>query len=249
MTSPDRGGRLRRGPELPYKLLAGVVPYPGGWLVARGRLVGITLYPDDPHGTPKLRDVVDNIPEYTVIALAAPIGLEESPHRGGRDADHEARRLLGFPRAGAIASTPCKPALAASSYPEAQAANGGVLDVITWRQFRHIAEVAAEVQPYMQRRIYEVRPELSLFQLNDDQPMRLRKRSVAGVAERSALLLNKMPGAERVLNAELPRVRAAHLVDACAALWTARRISARAVARVPETPQWNDDGLRMEIVR
>ncbi|MCA1846927.1 MAG: hypothetical protein LC792_27775, partial [Actinobacteria bacterium] len=39
------------------------------------------------------------------------------------------------------------------------------------------------------------------------------------------------------------------LLDACVDLWTARRIAARAVARLPEVPEWNEDGLRMELVR
>jgi predicted RNase H-like nuclease len=40
-----------------------------------------------------------------------------------------------------------------------------------------------------------------------------------------------------------------HIVDAAACLWTARRIAGRAVNRVPEDPEWDDIGLRMEIVR
>jgi predicted RNase H-like nuclease len=39
------------------------------------------------------------------------------------------------------------------------------------------------------------------------------------------------------------------VLDACVDLWTARRIAARAVSRLPEVPEWNDDGLRMELVR
>lgn len=35
----------------------------------------------------------------------------------------------------------------------------------------------------------------------------------------------------------------------CVGLWTARRIAARAVSRLPENPEWNEDGLRMELVR
>jgi len=43
--------------------------------------------------------------------------------------------------------------------------------------------------------------------------------------------------------------RLATVLDACVDLWTARRIAARAVARLPEVPEWNEDGLRMEFVR
>jgi predicted RNase H-like nuclease len=240
---------MHRGPQLPYQLLAGVVPFPRGWVVAPGKLVGITLYPDEPQTVPAFRDVIDAIPSYVVIALAAPIGLPDAPHRGGRKAERDARQLLGFPHSGAIASAPARQVLGATTYAKALRLNGGALDIITWQHLDHIAEVNGEMQPYLQRRVFEVQPELSFFQLNDDEPLRTRKRSAAGLVERRELLLRRLPGAERVLDAALPRVRPSHLVDACAALWTARRISARAVSRLPEDPEWNADGLRMEIIR
>jgi predicted RNase H-like nuclease len=32
-------------------------------------------------------------------------------------------------------------------------------------------------------------------------------------------------------------------------MWTARRIVSRAITRLPEDPEWDSQGLRMEIVR
>jgi predicted RNase H-like nuclease len=40
-----------------------------------------------------------------------------------------------------------------------------------------------------------------------------------------------------------------HLLDAAACLWTARRVAARAATRIPMDPEWDSQGLRMEIVR
>jgi len=88
------------------------------------------------------------------------------------------------------------------------------------------------VQPYWQRTVYEVCPELSLHQLNDNQPMTSRKRSAAGQEERRALLLKRFPGSERILDAETIGAGPYHRTDACAALWTARRLIARAVIRL-----------------
>jgi predicted RNase H-like nuclease len=240
---------MQRGPELPYQLLAGVVPCPGGWLVASGKLLGIQVYPEEPRVVDTLREILDNIPQYAVTAVTLPIGLPTSPKQGGRSADHEARAVLGFPHAGAIGSTPTRSALGKSGYEAARKANGGLLDVVTWQQFKKIREVDEEMQPYMQRRVYEVRPELSFFQLNEDVPMKHKKDSVRGHKERQTLLRRRMPGSERVIDAELDGVRPPHLVDAAVTLWTARRIVARAVTRVPEDPEWDDNGLRMEIVR
>jgi hypothetical protein len=48
---------------------------------------------------------------------------------------------------------------------------------------------------------------------------------------------------------ELTDVPYSHLLDAAAFMWTARRISARAGMRVPLDPEWDGEGLRMEIIR
>lgn len=240
---------MQRGPDLPYELLAGVVPCPPGWLVASGKLVGIQVHPEPPQVVKSFREVLDSIPAYRVIAVTLPIGLPSKAVRGGRRADQEARQILGFPHAGAIGSTPSREALAKKTYPAARKANGGLLDVVTWQQFKKIRELNGLIEPYMQRQVYEVRPELSFFQLNENVPMKHTKESKAGHKEREKLLRTRMPGSERILDAELRGVRLAHLIDGAATLWTARRIVAKAVSRVPEDPEWDDQGLRMEIVR
>lgn len=240
---------MQRGPNLPYQVLAGVVPCRAGWLVASGKLVGIQVFPEEPTIAATFRDIVDAIPTYAVVAVTLPIGLPAKPSRRGRAADVAAREILGFPHAGAIGSTPTRKSLDAKDYEVARKANGGQLDIVTWQQFAKIREVDAEMQPYLQRRIFEVRPELSFFQLAEDKVLKHSKDTAAGQKERKALLSKRMPGSERIIQASLKGVRGGQLVDAAVALWTARRIFARAVSRVPADPEWDDNGLRMEIVR
>lgn len=242
-------GRMQRGPTLPYQMLAGVVPCPAGWLVASGKLIGIQVYPEEPAVVASFREVLDAIPEYAAIAVTLPIGLPSKALRRGRNADRAARDILGFPHAGAIGSTPTRRSLAASSYEDARKANGGQLDVVTWQQFGKIRELDEHMQPYLQRRVYEVRPELSFFQLAEDEVLKHSKDTVAGQREREELLVRRMPGSERIIDATVKGVRKAHLIDGAVSLWTARRIIARAVVRVPSDPEWDDNGLRMEIVR
>jgi predicted RNase H-like nuclease len=67
--------------------------------------------------------------------------------------------------------------------------------------------------------------------------------------ERIALLKKRVPGSERILEAELDDVPMSHLLDVVAILWTARRIFARAGTRLPSDPEWDEQGLRMEFVR
>ena len=67
--------------------------------------------------------------------------------------------------------------------------------------------------------------------------------------ERRALVESKLPGSLRIINAEVPGATTSHLLDAAAILWTARRIFAKAALRIPMEPEWDEQGLRMELVR
>jgi len=233
-----------RGAQLPYRPLAGVVPCPGGWLVAGAKLQGITLSPEAPQVFGTLLDVLDYKPAYQIIALAAPVGLLDEPVPGGRRCDRDARRLIGWPRNGAIVSPPARSVLRDL----AQGVDVS-LSAVGRKLVSRFAEVDDDIQPYWQRTVFEVHPELSFFQLNEDQPLRHSKHSQVGVEERTALLNARLPGVERILETRLRGAKPAHRVDGAVCLWTARRIAAKAVNRLPEDPEWDSAGLRMEIVR
>jgi predicted RNase H-like nuclease len=233
-----------RGAQLPYRPLAGVVPCPGGWLVAGAKLQGITLSAEAPQVFRTLLDVLDYKPAYQIISLAAPIGLPDVPVPGGRHCDQDARRLIGWPRNGAIVSPPARSVLR-----DMAAGIDVSLSAVGRRLVARFAEVDEDIEPYWQRTVFEVHPELSFFQLNEDQPLRFSKHTHAGVDERTELLKARLPGVERILTARLSGAKAPHLIDSAVCLWTARRIAARAVSRLPENPEWDSAGLRMEIVR
>ena len=158
--------------------------------------------------------------------------------RGGRGCEREARTLLGPRRGAAIRSAPGR----------SSNSNGGSPAIPRGLAGRY-AEVEQEMAPYRQRTIYEVHPELSFFQLNEDRPLQHRKRSREGQLERRALLETRIAGVDRVLDAWVPGVRRSHLADAAACMWTARRILGRAMTRLPLDPEWDSQGLRMELVR
>jgi predicted RNase H-like nuclease len=233
----------RRGPQLPYTLVAGVKPCGTGWLVAGAKLHGTTFAAEEPQILETFIEVLDQRPAFATIALDAPIGYLESYERGGRACDREARALIGR-RGAAIASAPVRPQLVEELE---QSLDG--LSAISRRLLPRYREVAAEMAPYLQRSVYEVSAELSFYQLNEDRPLNWSKRTRAGQEERRALLARKIPGGERVYDATLPRIPRSHMLDAAALMWTARRIFARAAVRLPEDPQWDEQGLRMEIVR
>jgi predicted RNase H-like nuclease len=238
MSQHSRG---RPGPVLPYDLLAGVVPVKKGWLVCRGKLVGISLNPEPAEVVSTFSEVIDHVPSYVIIAVMAPIGLSKRWTEKGRRCDREAREVVGWPHLGAIASPPGRLDLAEGEW--------AVGDVVTRRLRSAIAELDGQMQPYRQRTVYAVHSELSFYQLNGDQPPKYRKQSAAGIAERRDLLLGRMQGVERVIDEEIDGVTETQLLDGAVALWTARRIVAKAATRLPADPEWDEEGLRMEWVR
>jgi len=233
----------RRGPNLPYSLVAGVTTCRGGWLVAAAKLQGTIFAPEDPIRIEDFVDVVDMRPSYSIIGLNAPIGGLERAKVGGRTCDREARKLLGR-RAAAVRSAPV----------HVESREGTDLlpdhiDAISRTLLPRYQEVAREMAPFRQRTIYEVNAELSFYQLNGEAPMQWGKHSDEGMEERRALLEVKIPGALRIIDAEVPGATPSHLLDVAAILWTARRIFAKAGVRIPTDPEWDEQGLRMEIVR
>jgi len=211
--------------------------------VASAKLHGATFAPEEPRVLGSFAEVLDEKPSFSVITLNAPVGYADEVHHGGRTCDRMARALLGR-RGSTVHNAPSR----ASLQEEADVADDG-LDAVTNVLLRRYREVAAEMAPYRQRTVFEVHPELSFFQINSDVPLRWSKKTEAGVEERIALLKKRVPGSERVLEAELDDVPLSHLVDVTAILWTARRIFARAGTRLPSDPEWDEQGLRMEFVR
>ncbi len=188
-------------------------------------------------------DVVDMRPGYAVVALNAPVGGLERAAVGGRTCDREARALLGR-RGSAVKSAPI-----AVDSPDGTDLLPDQLDAISRTLLPRYQEVAREMAPFRQRTIYEVNADLSFFQLNEDVPMRWSKYSEKGISERRSLLETKLPGSMRIIDAEVIGASQSHLLDVAAILWTARRIFAKAAVRIPREPEWDEQGLRMELVR
>ncbi len=233
----------RRGPDLPYKVVAGVTPCGPSWLVAPAKLQGTIFAPEEPQLISPFSEVLDQRPTFAVIALNAPVGYLDESAAGGRTCDREARALLGPKRGSSIQSAPVRsPTNELEFLPDH-------LDAISMTLLPRYREVAAEMAPFRQRTVYEVHSDVSFFEMNERQPLQWPKQTEKGRNERREILEAKFPGASRILSAELPGASLAHLLDAAVFVWTARRIFARAAVRIPQDPEWDEQGLRMEIVR
>jgi predicted RNase H-like nuclease len=231
------------GPVLPYSVVAGVLPCPPGWLVASAKLNGSTFAPEVPRVMATFAEVLDERPAFSVIALNAPVGYVDEGRSGGRTCDRQARALLGR-RGSTIHNAPSRAVLR-----EGATVGSDGLDAVSTALLPRYREVAAEMAPFRQRTVFEVHPELSFYQINGDKPLRWTKKFEVGRDERRSLLERRIPGIDRVLDAELYDVAPSRLLDAAALLWTARRIFSRSGTRLPSDPEWDDQGLRMEFVR
>ncbi len=109
-----------------------------------------------------------------------------------------------------------------------------------------IRDVDRLVDPEIQHRLREGHPEVSFMTMNAGRPMLHAKRLQEGRAERVALLSAQLPGAIDSL-AEVGRF-IEDAIDACAMLWTARRVIARVCETYPRRPARDSRGLSMVIV-
>lgn len=205
--------------------------------------------------TPKIHKTLAGLIKHhadaAAIGIDMPIGLSDT---GTRRCDVEARRLLGPGRASSVFPPPIRDVLHVETYEEAKALShakiGRGLSVQTFSIVPKIAEANATVTPGMQDRVFEVHPEVSFWALAGG-PMTYRKGKQAGFNERRNLL-------EQATGLSIPvRIKAFKLrrpakpddlLDAMVAAWTAKRVVDGVAGRLPNVPESDSCGLRMEIV-
>jgi predicted RNase H-like nuclease len=187
-----------------------------------------------------LRELIARIDgnELSAVAIDIPIGL---PERGSRRCDVEARRLLG-PRRGSVFPAPVRGAVGCATWAEAnaraRAVDGRGLSRQVFNLFAKINEVDSLISPMRQRHVVEAHPELCFASMSGG-PLAHAKRTPAGRERRLELT--------GIAATPLPGAALDDVLDAHAALWTARR-----VARGEETRLGNGErdgrGLLMQIV-
>jgi len=234
---------------LPYKNLAGVTTCPGGWLVLPARLAGITVSCEEAFVVSQLFDVLDYRPKFDSGAINIPIGFNDGPNGRFRPCELEALQFVGWPRCNAINGVPSRAALRAASANES-------MEMEPWmtphdlRRLRWLREAEREIQPFHSRSWFSGHPDVSFTAMNSDEPLSTSPYHEDGRRERLELIRTQLPGVEEVIT-RVPPAGAApvHVLAAAAMLWTARRVAGRAVSRMPLDPFWDNEGMRMELVR
>jgi predicted RNase H-like nuclease len=230
------------GPVLPYNVIAGVVPCRRGWLVVSCKIAGVTLSVEEPTYFDSFVEVLDYKPAFSIVGVHAPIGYLDEATPGGRTCDREVRALLGPRRGASIRSAPSRALL------RGEVGAGTGVDAVTLLLLPHYREIVEEVPAYRQRTVYEVEPELTFYELNESTPLKFPKQTELGRVERRTLLEARVQGVERIFESELDRVKPSHLIDAAACMWSARRIFGKIGFRIPQDPEWDSEGIRMEII-
>jgi predicted RNase H-like nuclease len=233
----------------PFKNIGGITPAPGGWLVLPGRIAGVTVVAEEAFVLKSLAEVLDYRPKFDFAAVNIPFGYPEYPNVQYRRCDKEARGMLGWPARVKVRPVPSRAALFARSRKEASAIEPW-LTKNDFRHFKAMKEAAIEIQPFHSRSFYSANPELSFTHMNGDVPLTSSPYHDDGQAERLNLIRSKLPGIEEVAGRVPPRGAAlVHMYEAAAMLWTARRASGRAISRLPMDPEWDEAGIRVELVR
>jgi predicted RNase H-like nuclease len=231
--------------------IAGVDGCPGGWLC-------IVL----DNETNEFRvsifrlatELLAHDPFIQVMTIDMPIGLASA---GRRRCDELARNLLGN-RHVCVSNAPIRPALYAPSRLAAsaitQAAVNRQVGSQEWALYPKIINLDLAITPLHQRWCFEIHPEVSFFGWNNGTPIQDEKDSDQGRTAREALIDAAWPSVRQNLLGSLQQqgLSREHYAlddvnDAFAALWTARRIVLGQAQRIPDTPDIDARGLRMEM--
>ncbi len=195
-------------------------------------------------------EVLSKTIDCVLVCIDIPIGLS-SGHKP-RECDVAARKLLGK-RASSVFPAPIRPCLSATDYVTACKISfdhtGKKLSKQSFALLKKIRQVDDLMTAALQCRVREIHPEVSFWALNGKQPMPQNKKTAAGQAQRRRLLQEIFADMDSVL-AQAPARGCVmdDALDALAAAWTAGRAVLGKAKTLPEQPELDSKGLKMEIL-
>jgi predicted RNase H-like nuclease len=183
-----------------------------------------------------VKALADACEGLSILAVDMPVGLTDTP-RPGRACESEARKLLPG-KTSSVFPTPCRPALACTTYVAANATSktlGAGLTQQTFHLFPKLREIDALMRERrkLRRVIYEAHPELAFARMNGGMPLLSKKRQSDGFAERRQLLAKHAARDD--------------ILDAIAVCRTAMLISAKQATRLGPAKARDRHDLPMNI--
>lgn len=189
--------------------------------------------------------------DCVLVCIDIPIGLSNGDKP--RQCDVMARKLLRGARASSVFPAPIRPCLSTTDYETAckisHEHSGKKLSKQSFALLRKIRQVDDLMTPPLQQRVREIHPEISFWALNDKKPIQQNKKTVPGQARRHRLLQGVFGDVESVLiQAPDSGYVMDDALDAIVAAWTAGQTIIGKAVTLPEKPEHDSEGLRMEIV-
>jgi predicted RNase H-like nuclease len=200
----------------------------------------------------RFTEVLSKTADCELVCVDMPIGLNED--NGDRMCDRQARNKLGEPRRRSVFPPPIRQCLKAKDYTEANEISfeysGKKLTPPTWAITGKIRQVDESMTQELQRRVREIHPEISFWALNHGQPMQRKKTTVAGRNERVVLLSVIFSDLYHVVAEchQPKKVQVDDILDALAAAWTAGQAVIGKAKTLPDNPESDSKGLKMEIL-
>lgn len=221
----------------------------------------------------EFKEVLELCHDFEVITVDMPIGLLSYASKGGRTCDKIARKLLKPPRASSVFSPPVRQALVAETYDEANQINKDSspeklgIPKQCYGIFKKLKEIDDFMNSEFQGTIKEIHPELCFYEMNKNKVAAAHKKSTQeGFDERLKLLQHERFANLNIKNiqkeiknkseqnkCEVKKddidVKRDDILDAYAALWTAKRIFEGKAIRIPTDHVRDSHRLLMEMWR
>jgi len=196
-------------------------------------------------------EIVSRTTPFELICVDIPIGLSDGDKP--RECDLAARRLLHGPRASSVFPAPVRTCLSAKDYKTASEIcfeySGKKLNRQSFALLEKIRQVDDLMIPSLQNRLREIHPEVSFWVLNGKKPVEQNKKTVPGQAHRHKLLHPIFADMDDILSKSTKSGFAMDdAFDALAAAWTAGQTVLGRFRTLPENPEIDSKGLRMEIL-
>lgn len=239
--------------------VAGVDGCKAGWFVAIASAMKISRQIDTPcvfelksflvAGT--FAKVLSGTSDCQLVCVDIPIGLSDGDKP--RECDGMARKVLKGRRASSVFPSPIRPCLSAVDYETASKISfertGKKLTKQTFALMKKIREVDDLMTPELQNRVREIHPEILFWVLNGQKPIESNKKTFPGQAQRHNLLQRIFTDIDSILvQAPISGYAMDDAFDALVAAWTAGQAVIGKAKTLPEKPQLDSKGLKMEML-
>lgn len=196
-------------------------------------------------------EVLSKTSNCRLVCIDIPIGLSDGDKP--RDCDLAARKLLRGPRASSVFPAPIRPCLSTGDYKTASKIcferSGKKLNRQSFALLDKIRQVDDLMTPVLQKKVREIHPEVSFWELNNKKPIQQNKKTVPGQAQRHRLLQRIFMDMDDVLS-KSPATGFAmdDALDALVAAYTAGQAVIGKAKTLPPTTELDSKGLKMEIL-